>query len=342
LIGATSAFFGFPVKNVERDVRAVINTFFGKKESTTKQGLLDAISEGWTGNDKSNGQQLYEAMLSGDAEQIERVKGRFKDQNAVNSAIRKALRENDSRIKEAALADHNGDVASYSDIITEIIKEGNFSEADILAAVKAEINDLENEDKEETPYVEKDVSIFDVEHYYTALESGNTSLANDAKEDIINTDVANGKTQEEAEKSFETSFRNYVGKRYKSGEASRTEVSHMLTQYGGYDSNEAYWKLKEWDFDIKNGEDAEYSKYTDFYEAVKTGRNIKAVIKEYTDHGVKASTLASQITSYYKPLYKNMSQSERASIKGYLLNAYALLGYNRYEESKDIDKWLVD
>jgi hypothetical protein len=288
------------------------------------------------------GQELYEAMLEGDDRQVESLEAQFDDQKAIDSAIRKALRENDSRIKEAALADHNGDVASYSDIITEIIKEGNFSEADILAAVKAEINDLENEDKEETPYVEKDVSIFDVEHYYTALESGNTSLANDAKEDIINTAVANGKTQEEAEKSFETSFRNYVGKRYKSGEASRTEVSHMLTQYGGYDSNEAYWKLKEWDFDIKNGEDAEYSKYTDFYEAVKTGRNIKAVIKEYTDHGVKASTLASQITSYYKPLYKNMSQSERASIKGYLLNAYALLGYNRYEKSKDIDKWLVD
>ena len=64
--------------------------------------------------------------------------------------------------------------------------------------------------------------------------------------------------------------------------------------------DEAYWKLKEWDFDIENGEDAAYSKYTDFYEAVRTGINIKAVISEYTTHGVKKETLASQITSHYK------------------------------------------
>lgn len=84
----------------------------------------------------------------------------------------------------------------------------------------------------------------------------------------------------------------------------------------------------------------EESKYEKFYDAVKTGKNLKAVIKEYTDNGVKTSTLASQITSYYKPLYIQMNNSERASLKGYLLNAYVLLGYNRAEKSKDIDKWL--
>ena len=114
----------------------------------------------------------------------------------------------------------------------------------------------------------------------------------------------------------------------------------MLTEYGGYDSNETYWELKEWDFKMANGDDAEYSKYTDFYEAVRTGKNIKAVISEYTSHGVDKETLGRQITSYYKPLYIAMSNSERASIKGYLLNAYVLLGYDRTKKAKDIDKWL--
>jgi hypothetical protein len=35
-----------------------------------------------------------------------------------------------------------------------------------------------------------------------------------------------------------------------------------------------------------------------------------------------------------------MSNYERANLKGYLLNAYVLLGYNRNDKSKDIDKWL--
>ena len=223
LIGAISALFGVPIKNVERDIRGLITTVFGKTENTTKGGIANAITEGWTGESKSNDQQLYEAIVSGDKAQIERVSGRYEDQSAINSAIR-----------------------------------------------------------------------------------------------------------------------SYVGKKYKSGEISRSEASKIITEYGGYDSNEAYWKLREWDFRIANGEEASYSKYTDFYNAVKTGKNLKAVIKEYTDHGVKTETLASQITAYYKPLYKSMSAKERASIKGYLLNAYTLLGYSRSQKSKDIDDWLED
>ena len=100
--------------------------------------------------------------------------------------------------------------------------------------------------------------------------------------------------------------------------------------------------MKEWDYYIANGTTDGYSKYNDFYEAVRTGKNLKTVIKEYTEHGVETTTLASQITKYYKPLYIEMTSYERASLKGYLLNAYTLLGYNRADKSKDIDNWLKD
>ena len=107
------------------------------------------------------------------------------------------------------------------------------------------------------------------------------------------------------------------------------------------DEDDVYWKVKEWEYEDEN-EDENFAKYDDFYTAVQTGKNLKAVIKEYTDNGVDKSTLASQITSHFKPKYKAMSNYERASIKGYLLNAYALLGYDRTKKSKDIDKWLED
>ena len=145
-----------------------------------------------------------------------------------------------------------------------------------------------------------------------------------------------------SEDAYQSAIRSYVGKKYKRGEIDRSEALELITEHGGYDSTEAYWALKEWDFRIENGEDATYSKYTEFYEAVKTGKNLKSVIKEYTNNGVKAETLASQITSYYKPLYIKMSNTERARLKGYLLNAYELLGYDRNKKSKDIDKWLED
>ena len=148
LIGAISAFFGVPVKNVERDIRGLITTVFGESEETTVEGMLNAIKEGWTGEEKSNGQQLYEAMLKGDSAQIKRIEGRFEDQSKIDTAIRKALRENDPRIKEAAEAYLGGDYATYNKLRDEIAGEGNFSRTLITDALKAEYNYLKQKAKE--------------------------------------------------------------------------------------------------------------------------------------------------------------------------------------------------
>jgi hypothetical protein len=108
------------------------------------------------------------------------------------------------------------------------------------------------------------------------------------------------------------------------------------------DANEAYWQLDEWNYATANGTTEGYSKYSDFYSAVESGKDLKNTIKVYVDHGVAEKTLASQITSYFKPIYKEMSKAERAKLKGYLLNAYELLGKKRSDKSKDIDKWLKE
>ena len=144
------------------------------------------------------------------------------------------------------------------------------------------------------------------------------------------------------EDAVEAAVRKSAKEAYVEGSLSQSEAEKMLANYGGCDANETYWDLKEWDYLKQNGTTEGYSKYGSFYEAVQTGRNLKTVISGYTSHGVEAKTLASQITSYFKPLYKKMSNSERASLKGYLLNAYAQLGYNRADKSKDIDAWLKD
>ena len=149
LIGAISAFFGVPVKNVERDVRSLINTVFGKTEAPTIAGMINAIKEGWTGKEISNGQQLYEAMVNGDSAQIKRIEGRFEDQKDIDAALRKALRENDSRIREAAEAYLNGDYDTYNKLREKIIAEGNFSRQIVIDSLKAEYNYLKKKAKED-------------------------------------------------------------------------------------------------------------------------------------------------------------------------------------------------
>lgn len=165
---------------------------------------------------------------------------------------------------------------------------------------------------------------------YEAILEGNDRQADSLRDEFEDEDAAN------------SAIRKALRDEYKEGNISRSKAMDMLIEHGGLDNDEAYWRLKEWDYYIKNGSNDGYSKYTEFYEAVRTGSNLKTVINEHLTHGADKSDLASQITKYYKPLYKEMSNSERASLKGYLLNAYVQLGYNRTEKSKDIDNWLKD
>lgn len=331
---ALSSVTGISVSGAMREVVALWNNTAGAYDSTLKLRIYESSNE-------ELGNELYEAILEGDERQANSLRAKFEDEDAINSALRKALRDNDSRIKEAALADIEGNVSEYDRIVSELLEEGYFTENNIKGAITSEINSL-TEDEDESGGSSKKKSVYDTKHYGMAIEDGNISLANKIKEDIIETHIENGKSRDAAESAFESSLRTYYRDEYKDGNISRTKATSLLITYGGLDSNETYWKLKEWDYYIANGTTEGYSKYTEFYEAVRTGSNLKTVINEHLTHGADKSDLASQITKYYKPLYKEMSNSERASLKGYLLNAYVLLGYNRTEKSKDIDNWLKD
>ena len=137
LIGSISAFFGIPVKNVTRDVVATINAFetvfAGPK--TTLEGIKQSIIEGLTGEEKSNSQLLYEAVLSGNRAEIKKMESNYKNQDAVNEALRKALADNDPRIREAAIAALNGDSSKRVSIAKQIVSEGYFSQDIVTAAI---------------------------------------------------------------------------------------------------------------------------------------------------------------------------------------------------------------
>ena len=285
LIGAISAIFGVPVKNVERDIRGLINTFFGETEDTTVSGILNAIEEGWSGEDKSNGQQLYEAMLKGDAEQIERVKGRFKDQSAINTAIRKALRENDPRIKEAAELRYNGDISGYMKIAKEIIREGIFKQDDVVAAINSEINEIKkrNGETETSTPSNKVVSLYTIEDYYVALSGRDDATAYAVKYDIIETEVANGKSRDEAEKSFNSKFVSHIRELYEANDINDYKAKDMLINYGGKSADEAASKVQYWDFKKQYPDyDLTEEAVKKYYSEVKPSGISVAVYYDYT------------------------------------------------------------
>ena len=334
-IGDMANALGIPVKNIVKDTKGIVNVIEGWFDDVFTTDTWGAFKEGWSGGN------LYGAVMNGDENEIAYYRKHYDSTSDFNSALSKALRENDPRIKEAAQADIDGDAWKYDRIVSEILGEGNFSENVIKSAITSEINKLtEAEDEDDSEPKKK--SIYDVRHYDMAIEDGNSSLANKIKEDIIETHIENGKSRDDAESAFESSLRTHYRDKYKESSISRSEAMNVLVAHGGLDSDDAYWELKRWDYYVANNTTEGYSKYTEFYKAVETGSNLKAVINEHLTHGAKKSDLATQITKYYKPLYKEMSNSERARLKGYLLNAYVLLGYKRTDKSKDIDNWLKD
>ena len=348
ILDAGASAFGIPWKNVRRDLMSYYNTFntFMRGDSTTWNSFVDAVGgaaldsipvAGWVSGE-SNTDKLYDAIISGDTAYVDRLKSGYKDEDAYSTAVRKALRDNDPRVKEAALAQINGN-PSERVRIAKLIMEDGFSQDDVVRAINAEINAMT---PNESTSAKKEKGFYTAEDFAMEIANGDQATANAARSDIIQTAQNNGKTQKEAEEAFVSSAKSELGELYTSGNISVQKLTSALKTYCGMDDDEVYWQIDKWDYAKATGSTDGYGKYNDFHAAVQTGKDLKTVIKTYTDNGVEAKTLASEITSHFKPLYREMSNNERASIKGYLLNAYALLGYDRSKKSKDIDKWLED
>lgn len=146
--GTIASIFGLPLKNIMRDVRGIYNTVKSAVAGpyTTGRGVLDAARESlpkWMGGgERSNADQLYAAMLSGDTGHVERLKARFKDDRAFTYAVRDGLVNNDKRITAAAEARAAGNQTEYMRLAREIVNEGHFSQDDVVRAVNYVLNRL--------------------------------------------------------------------------------------------------------------------------------------------------------------------------------------------------------
>ena len=244
--GAIASIFGLPVKNIMREFRAVYNTVnsFINGQKTTGEGLLQAVKEGLTGEADSNADQLYEAIISGDKAQEQRIRSRYKDTKSAETAIRTALREHDPRIREAAEARSSGDIEAYSKIAREIISEGNFTQDMVVSAINSEINAINKEsDGTEADTSETDEagveSIYKANDINAALEEGDTQTAKVVIEDLVDTKVANGKTEKEAKSSIKSSVTSYWKPLYLAAYNSKdtaemTRIRKLLATTGLY------------------------------------------------------------------------------------------------------------
>ena len=202
--GAIASLFGLPVKNVLRTGREIYNAFKMGFSDVEGGSFGEAFVRGMTGEKKSKPNKLYDAIVNGDEEMLKILREGYDDAAAYETAVKKALRENDPRIKEAAEAGYNGDVAERVRIAKEIIAEGNFSQDIVVEAINAAVNSIKkgsdtgSASENEEPEIEKKESIYSTSDIATAFESGDTEFAKEIIADIVAVKAENYMTEDES------------------------------------------------------------------------------------------------------------------------------------------------
>ena len=303
LLNAGAAAFGVPMKNVVRDLASYFNVAKLIKDGggTTWRSLgeavggsaLDSIPVVGLVAGRSEKEKLYDAIIEGDTEYVNRVKGGYESDTAYSSALRKALRENDPRIREAAIAWNANDLDEYMRIAREIIAEKHFVQDDVVMAIRTEAAALAPD--EGTSDSSKAKGLFTAEKFAEAIAQGDQAMANAIKVDIIQTAQKNGKTEEEAEKSFASTAKGDLKELFAEGSITEAQAISALTTYCGDTQEEAEERVGEWVFEKDYG-----FKYSDRGDAYMSGeisaQELKTILM--TTEGKTAEEADLQIQAY--------------------------------------------
>lgn len=171
--------------------------------------------------------------------------------------------------------------------------------------------------------------------YREALKAGGDTW--DAfYQNAVSAKVADGKTQEDAEKAVKSDLKSQLKEDYLGGSMPESEVSDYLQKYcGAEDEHDVYWTLEEW----KGGEG--WKKYGQFLDAVDKGvlADTRKVAKEYMTHGVDKGDLSSQLTKHFKEAWLAATGDEATRLKNAYISAYKAIGGDADKARDNIIKW---
>ena len=312
---------GVPFKNVRRDVESWFNTIHTAKNglSDNSTSLLKTIiasavdalpvaSYVWKTEKSDN---LYDAIISGNTAYEERLRSEYADEKQITNAIRKGLRENDSRIYEAALAQINGHPEERVKLQREVIADG-FKQDDVVSATNSIISKLSPSTSTSEP---KKKGLYSTEDFALFVAGGNTALANDAKQDIIATHQLNGKTADEAEKSFQSSAKTDLKEMLLAGTVTVAAAEHALKTYCGMDAGEAKTQVNEWNYFKNTGVDYSDKKEKFLTGEVSASELVKALVSvEGKTEEAAAKTVVTYTRDAYEDGYFNRSKASEIMV----------------------------
>lgn len=294
--------------------------------------------------EKDKQQMIYEAIKDGNKEMYKRIADNVSDPD---NYIKKGLIENDERVAAAGLAYLDGDIGTAINTAKELESDGfdyelaykaikaYSSEIQKAAGYKADSDDKKYKQSLETlissgtdkETVEKAIDTVEIDEeqdskdsklynktdLINALNSGDKSVLKTVIDGNIATDISNGKTKTEAEKSIKSSLKSAFKEEYLAADNSkRSQIKTKLKSTGYFD-----------DEDFTNWEASSYNTEA-MVEAFKS--NDTKNIRNYVDNRIKAKVangmtqdnavfgIRTSITNQYKAKFINGNADEKAKI----------------------------
>lgn len=293
---AVANLFGLPFDNIVRDIRALFNTFGNTVpiKDTNGEMIRDSVlSElqnqipvwNWLNDAESTSDKLYDALRDGNAEYFARLTRGYEKDSQTNSAIQRALKENEGRITEAAKARMEGRINDYKALVRQMVSEYGLAHAgettvqdNIVKAINAVIRELENKPSDDSYKPTKQLKMDD---YVTAMANGREKDANTARETIIQEMVDyDGKTQDKAEESFVSSAVSTARSRYEDGEISEQTAIRIIMDAKNCSKSDARYTMTMWELQRKNP-DVSNGRIEKWYNDVKSSGISLAVYNDY-------------------------------------------------------------
>lgn len=251
LVGAIGNFSGLPVQNIWRDVESYLRLWKDATDGIEPVEMGESFRRGWSGDEETKHEGLYDAIISGDTARVEVLRATYNSDDSYHSAVRKALREHDPRILQAAQAYYAGDLAEYDRLLTEIEGENHFGFRDIKAAIDAEVRVLEKaaNGDEEAPDGESPVYRYTAEDYFRSLRDGNMEAADLAYAELYQRQIDEGYLRHQAESNVKSALVSQIKGAYLDEDIPRADALKLLEDY----TDKGETEVKKWDFEIETG-----------------------------------------------------------------------------------------
>ena len=278
---------GLPLKNVVRDVEAVINTARNPSNGAEMSAdtVLKAMGDSARKNfpilswkaDESSSDQLYKAITQGKDVLARRLKAQFGDEKKYESALLKGLRENDPRIKTAAQYAIDGNTPKRVAIIREIVAEGHYTQDQVIKAINQKASSMK--EKTQSGKESPPEKLYDYSEYVNAAANG-LGYAGDVQKELIRYQAdrnqeADGKlTRQEAEsdalKTFQSNVKSDAKDGYAAGELTEAQVRKALTAADIAEGEELDDLMLQWDTEMELGDEISWSnaRYLDYAETI--------------------------------------------------------------------------